>query len=77
MSLEIAKLLKKVLDIIYCFHNEVRILYRPKPEEIGHGKEDVFELELKGKKETYYFEDEESVLYHLGEVLDSELSSKG
>ncbi len=69
MNLETAKLLKRVLDILYpnCVHYagyELRIIYRIDRDHAA------YDIELKIPGETMYFEDEDSVLYHIGEVLD-------
>jgi hypothetical protein len=64
MKLDIAILLKKVLDILYLNVAEIRIIY-------NHAYADrEYAIELKKVGETCYFEDEESILLHIEEVLD-------
>jgi len=75
MKLEIAKLLKQIIDTIYGVIEpdcEIRILYVP----YLVSDQNAFELELKTTHqsitggETIYLEDEGAVLHHIGEVLN-------
>ena len=73
MKIEIAKLLKKVLDIVYEsmeFPCEIRILYRLDREYAAYDLELKTTYESITGGETIYFEDEEAVLHHIEEVLD-------
>ncbi len=68
MSLEIALLLKKILDMIYDESvYEIRILYNH--HRLVPTGDRTFSIELKTESQTQYFEDEESLLLHIGEVL--------
>ena len=63
MSIEIALLLKQVLDLCYYNVCEIRVLFQIPTND--------YALELKKVGETLYFEDEGAVLHHLEEVLVS------
>ena len=63
MSLEVAKLVKKILDELYHFQNDVRIYYWPAT--------DCYHIELEHRGQSRYLEDEEEVLYLIKEVLDT------
>ena len=68
MSIEIAILLRRVLEIPYYHVAEVRILYNHNLKDHAYlGRE--YSIELKKVGQTLYFEDEEAVLHHLEEVL--------
>ncbi len=65
MSFETVILLSKVLGILYYNVAELRILLN---QPVYENK--TYSLELKKVGETCYFEDEESILLHIEEVLD-------
>lgn len=66
MNLEIALLLKKILEMVYSENvYEIRILYNHH-RLVG---DPSYSVELKTASETQYFEDEESVLLHIEGVL--------
>jgi len=68
VTLEIAILLRKVLDILYSESvYEIRILYNH--HRLIPADKRTFSVELKTEKQTQYFEDEESILLHIEEVV--------
>lgn len=62
MSLEIAKLAKKVIDALIGYKNDVRIIYWVAT--------DRYHIELVFRGQTRYLEDEEMVLYLIKEIVD-------